>query len=281
MKMPKIRSLKYIIGGLIVILILTCFTLCKEAKHHPRDYPEIATAKTIYVTTEYNSISYYVSGDTLAGFHYEMIEAFAREHNWKAIITPEMSFDKRLQGLEEGKYDIVAYNIPTTTSLKSKILLTTPIILNKQVLVQLKPVSPTDSSFIKSQLDLAGKTLYIVKNSPVTLRIHNLENEIGDTIYVKEVEKYGPEQLISLVAHGDIKYAVCDADIARIASDSLPQIDINTAISFTQFYSWGVNKHSPILLDSLNKWLTSFQKGKNFQRIYQKYYGKRNQRIGL
>ena len=55
-----------------------------------------------------------------------------------------------------------------------------------------------------------------------------------------------------MVAHGDIDYAVCDESIARAAADSIPQIDINTAISFTQFYSWAVRKQSPALLDSLN-----------------------------
>ena len=40
-----------------------------------------------------------------------------------------------------------------------------------------------------------------------------------------------PKQLISLVAHGDIDYAVCDESIARAVADSLSQIDINTAIS--------------------------------------------------
>ena len=63
---------------------------------------------------------------------------------------------------------------------------------------------------------------------------------------IKEIEKYGPEQLISLVAHGDIDYAVCDESIARAVADSLSQIDISTAISFTQFYSWAVSKQSPV-----------------------------------
>lgn len=87
--------------------------------------------------------------------------------------------------------------------------------MNKQVLVQRKLENVPDSSlFIKSQLDLAGKTLHVVKGSPSILRIRNLGNEIGDTIYVEEIEKYGPEQLIALVAHGDIDYAVCDESIA-------------------------------------------------------------------
>lgn len=70
-----------------------------------------------------------------------------------------------------------------------------------------------------------------MKGSPSILRIRNLGNEIGDTIYIKEIDKYGSEQLISLVAHGDIDYAVCDESIARAVTDSIPQIDINTDIS--------------------------------------------------
>lgn len=232
-------------------------------KGHPRDYAEIAADGTLHAATEYNSISFYVDGDTLSGFHYELIEAFARDHGLQVAITPEMSFNERLEGLANGRFDVIAYGILATSELKDSLLLTSPIVLNRQVLVQRKTDSPDDSLFIKSQLDLAGKTLNVVEGSPSILRIRNLGNEIGDTIYIKEVEKYGSEQLIALVAHGDIDYAVCEESIARAAADSLPQIDINTAISFTQFYSWGVSKQSPVLLDSLNAWLERFKKEKS------------------
>ncbi len=272
MKISKANILKYVAMGIIAACITTFF-LKKEKKHgHPRDYAEIAAEKTIRAATEYNSISFYVDGETLSGFHYELIVAFARDHGWKAAITPEMSFDKRLEGLADGVFDVIAYGILATSELKDSLLLTTPIVLNKQILVQRKATSPTDSIFVKSQLDLAGKTLHVVKGSPSILRIHNLGNEIGDTIYIKEIDKYGSEQLIALVAHGDIDYAVCDESIARIVSDSFPQIDINTDISFTQFYSWGVSKQSPVLLDSLNSWLQTFCNSKEFQSIYRKYY---------
>lgn len=276
--MKKAKLLKYVILGLIAAFAATFFFEKKEKpKGHPRDYAEIAAEGIIHALTEYNSISFHVDGDTLSGFHYELIEAFARDHGLQAAISPEMSFDKRLENLANGRCDVIAYGILATSELKDSLLLTTPIVLNKQVLVQRGLDYVSDSSlFIKSQLDLAGKTLHVVKGSPSILRIHNLGNEIGDTIYVKEIEKYGPEQLIALVAHGDIDYAVCDESIARTATDSLPQIDINTAISFTQFYSWGVSKHSPILLDSLNTWLDSFKKGKEYREIHKRYYGERN-----
>lgn len=271
--MKKSKLLKYIAIGVAATLIATYLMPKKEKpKGHPRDYAKIEADGILRAATEYNSISFYVDGDTLSGFHYELIEAFARDHDLKVAITPEMSFNERLEGLEDGKFDVVAYGILATSELKDSLLLTTPIVLNRQVLVQRKTEVPEDSSFIRSQLDLAGKTLHVVKGSPSILRIRNLGNEIGDTIYVEEIEKYGSEQLIALVAHGDIDYAVCDESIARAAADSLPQIDINTAISFTQFYSWGVSKQSPVLLDSLNTWLEKFRKGEEYKGIYRKYY---------
>ena len=273
--MTKSRLLKYALLGIAAALIAH-YLIEKEEKPkgHPRDYAEIAAEGIIHASTEYNSISFYVDDDTLSGFHYELIEAFARDHGLQAAISPEMSFNKRLEGLADGQYDVIAYGILATSELKDSLLLTTPIVLNKQVLVQRKEIGENDSLYIRTQLDLAQRTLHVVKGSPSILRIQNLGNEIGDTIYIKEIDKYGSEQLISMVAHGDIDYAVCDESIALAAADSLPQIDINTAISFTQFYSWAVSKQSPALLDSLNTWLDKFQKEKEYQKIYKKYYDK-------
>lgn len=273
MNLLRPKYLKYVVLGLISALVVTCWPRKEKPQGHPRDYAEIKESGILHAATEYNSINFYVDGDTVSGFHYELIEAFARDKGLQVQVSPVMSFNQRLEGLANGTYDVVAYGIPATSELKDSLLLTSPIILSKQVLVQRK-VGENDSLAIRSQLDLAGKTLNVVKGSPSILRIRNLSNEIGDTIYVNEIEKYGSEQLIAMVAHGDIDYAVCDEGIARMAVDSLPQLDINTAISFTQFYSWGVSKQSPALLDSLNTWLSDFRKKGEYQSVYRKYYGK-------
>ena len=261
---PKLRLFRYLVPVIVVLAFISSFRQCgKQEKPagHPRDYAAIAKEGIIRVATEYNSISFYVDSDTVSGFHYELIQAFARDKGLKAELS-------------EGRYDVIAYGILATSKLKDSLLLTSPIFLNKQVLVQRKETGENDSLYIRTQLDLAQRTLHVVKGSPSILRIQNLGNEIGDTIYIKEIDKYGSEQLISMVAHGDIDYAVCDESIALAAADSLPQIDINTAISFTQFYSWAVSKQSPALLDSLNTWLDKFQKEKEYQKIYKKYYDK-------
>lgn len=274
-QIPNFKKLKYLAIALAGSLIAT-FVLQREEPSAPlptpRDYPAIATEGILRAALEYNAISLHMDGDSLSGFDYELIEAFAKAHGLHASITPEMSFEQRLEGLAAGEYDLIANGILATSALKDSLLLTTPVALTKEVLVQRKASSPDDSLFVRTHLSLAQRTLHVVKGSPSILRIRNLGDEIADTIYIKEVEKYGPEQLIAMVAHGDIDYAVCDEQIARAAADSMPQIDISTDIGFTQFYSWAVNKKSPALLDSLNTWLEDFKQGKEYQEIYRKYY---------
>ena len=267
---------KFILPAIIgLCLIAYVFFQARRAKHDPgqlsRDYPQIAAEGVIHAVTEYNYTSYYVDGDTMAGFHYELMQAFAQSHGLKSKISAEMAFDKQLEGLANGKYDLIAHGILATSELKDSLLLTIPIVLNHQVLVQRKDTTGNDSLFIKSQLGLAGKTVHVVKGSPSILRIHNLSNEIGDTIYINEIEKYGAEQLIAMVAHGDIDYAVCDESVASSLADSLPQVDISTAIGFTQFHAWAVSKQSPILLDSLNCWLEKYKQSREYKKLCRKY----------
>ena len=236
-----------------------------------RTYEEIVQSDTIRAVTEYNSISYHVEGDSVSGLHYELLQAFAQAKGLHVEITPEMSMDVRSQGIENGTYDILANNVLISSDRKDPLLFTRPILMSRQILIQRKPQSENDSSHIKSLLGLAQKTIHVVKDSPSVLRIQNLSNEIGDTIYIEEVEKYGQEQLLAMVANGDIDYAVCDEGIALASVNLMPQLDIETAISFTQFYSWGVNPNNTILLDTLNAWLDEYCETPEFQKLMTKY----------
>ena len=237
-----------------------------------RDYETIKQSGIIRAVTEYNSISYHAVGDSIEGFHYELLKAFAQEKGLKAEIIATMSLEERWNGLQSGKYDILANNVLITAERQDTLLCTNPIILNKQVLIQRKAQHENDSLFVNSQLDLAQKTIHIVKDSPYKLRIQNLSHEIGDTIYVKEVDKYGQEHLLAMVAYGDIDYAVCDESLAKASINEYPQLDMQTAISFTQFYSWGVHKNNTALLDTLNLWLDTYKQTQEFKKLKQKYY---------
>lgn len=270
----KKQLFRYACIGIVLAIGIIVFNSREETlpTYEPRDYPAIAESGVLRAVTEYNAVSYYASNDTVQGFDYELLNEFAKDQNLRLELTPEMSFEKRLEGITEGRYDILATETAVTTRLKDSLLFTHTLLLGKQVLVQRKPSSETDSLYIRSQLDLANKTLHVIKNSPSLLRIHNLINEIADTIYIREVDLYGAEQLIAMVAGGDIDYAVCDENIVRASIDNYPNLDIDTDISFTQFYAWGINKHSPALRDTLNVWLDGFMKSDKYHKLYKKYF---------
>ena len=75
-----------------------------------------------------------------------------------------------------------------------------------------------------------------------------------------------------MVASGEIEYTVSDEKVALQLSEELPEIDMETDISFTQIESWAIRKDSPILLDSINSWLTRFKETREFKNLIAKYY---------
>jgi len=268
------KYLKYAIMGVIAVALSAILFKPQPVEDVPspqRDYEAIIQSGILRAVTEYNSISFHVQDDTINGLHYELLQAFARDKGLTAEITPEMSIDKRTEGLKDGTYDILANNVLINSDRKDSILFTHPILMSRHVLVQRKPQEEKDSTYIRSLLELANKTVHIVKGSPAVLRIRNLSDEIGDTIYIKEIERYGQEQLLAMVSSKDIDYAICDENIALATVNNLPELDIETAISFSQFYSWGVSQTNTILLDSLNAWLDNYKQTDSFKELIKKY----------
>ncbi len=256
----------------VMILLWTGMKTSRNILSSPRDYNEIIASGELNVVTDYNSIGLYVSGDSLQGFQREMILALEKEWGLKVNLFLENSLDENLEGLQTMRYDLVARNIPVNIQLKDTFAFTNPITLNKQVLVQRKQEYNDSIEPIRQHLDLAGKTIHVAGESPAILRLKNLSHEIGDTIFIVEDTTYETEQLVIMVASGDIDFTVCDEKMAMRLAKVLPEIDIETDISFTQLESWALRKDSPVLLDSLNRWLDRFKATATFRQIYRKYY---------
>ena len=267
----KVKRHLYIYIGLLVVVVGIMAWLRPKSEYHPRSFEEIEADGVLRIVTDYTPLSYYLQGDSLTGFDYELARMVGQRSGLAIEITPEVNLSKSIEGLERGQYDIIARQLPVTSEIKEELAFTVPIQLNRQVLVQRKD-NPSHKKLIRNQLDLARETLYIVSDAPTRLRINNLAREIGDTIYIQEEETYGAEHLIMMVATGEIEFAVCDKAIAQQMSKDYPQLDCNTDISFTQFQSWALRKNDSILLDSLNKWITDIQQEDRYKKLYDSYF---------
>jgi membrane-bound lytic murein transglycosylase MltF len=270
-KSQKLLALYLLILSAVSVVMVMLYNSNRPAP--PRDYREIRAEGILRIVTEYDQSGYFVSGDTIEGFQYELSRAISELSGLEIQIFLEMSLSESFKGLAGRQYDIIARNIPATSEIKDDYLFTDPIVFNRQVLVQRTAEANHSVAPIRNQLDLAGKTLYIPEHSPAIFRIVNLQHEIGDTIHIIREHRYSSEQLIIMVANGDIDYAVCDLQTAVVAQKALPEIDLDTDISFTQLQAWAVRKESPVLRDSLNRWLGTIRDRGIYDEIYRRYYG--------
>lgn len=263
-----------IVTIVVITIVIVAFFISHQSIQHnkPRDYAEIEKEGTMNIAVNYSPLSYHIEEDSIIGFDYELLQLLQQHTPININIHPESSLSLSLDLLRDRVYDVVAQQIPITTQNKQEYIFTKPLLLNKQVLIQ--RIDSLGNVAIRNQLDLGGCTLHIAQDAPTRLRIENLSQEIGDTIYICEMPDYGAEQLIILVATGEIEYAVCDeVQAATIAAD-YDNIDYLTDISFTQLMSWTLRQESIALRDSIDKWLSVIQESDDYKALYTRYFGK-------
>lgn len=232
---------------------------------------ENSTAKNdLVVAIEYAPLSLYSYDDTLGGFSYDFLRLVAKHAGIKLEFQPMVTLSSSLDKLKEGEYRMVCAEFPVTKEHKQEYSFTTPVYLDRQVLVQRKLADGSVS--VSSQLDLAQDTVWVVEGSSVRSRLSNLSHEIGDTIYVETEKEYGSEQLFLRVATGEIKYAVMNERVAKCLAEQYPEVDISTGISFSQFYSWIMRHDDIAFCDSINTWIEEVKQTDEYRDLYYRYF---------
>ena len=224
---------------------------------------------TLDVAIDYGPMSLFTYDDTLGGFNYDMIRGIAAANGLKVKFHPVTTPESSIEGLESGLYDIVVSDIPATAEASENVVFTEPVYLDKQVLVQKK--DSLGNVAVSSQLDLAGREVWVPSGSPSAMRLRNLSAEIGDTILVKEDPEYGSEQLVMMVVVGDIPLAVVNEKTALRLAGEYPGIDVSTAISFTQFQTWALRKKEMELTDSVNSMIKRYKQTDAYKDLLRRY----------
>ncbi len=272
--------MKFIPLLFVVLLTLGCqlkneqVTKKEIVESAPIDLDDIVKRGKIRVVTDYNSTNYFVYKGRPLGYQLELLQALSNTLGLKLEIVVSNDVEKNFDSLLKGEVDLIATNLTITRDRTHQVTFTEPHCVTHQVLVQQK-TSDDDNytkAIIRNQLDLAGKTVYVQENSAYVTRLKSLANEIGDSIHIVEIPDYEVEQLIALVAGGEIPYTVCDDNLARINLNFYDNIDVETAISFPQKIAWAVRPNSSDLKDVVDNWLINFKKTNQYKRIYRKYF---------
>ncbi len=254
-----------------------------QQTRNPRDLEDIKKDGKITALTSYSNTSYFLYRGQPMGFEYELLQRFADHLDVDLEIKISNNIDSLLPQIRSGKADILAHGMTITTDRKAKVDFTDYLYLTHQVLVQKKPDnwrnmhwSKIEKSLIHDAIELIGDTISIRKNSSYYKRIENLSKEIGGIIYIDTLPgDLSTDEIIQMVANGEIKYTVADNNIASIMTSYYPILNIEVPVSFSQRISWVVPSESDSLLIACNDWLSSMKDEVDYYVIYNKYFKNR------
>ena len=251
----------------------------KQERKKNTELSRIMKSGKLRAVVDYNSTNYFIYRGRPMGFKFELLQHLAKDMGLKLEISVSNNMEDTFEGLRKKRYDLIAKNLTITKSRNTLIDFTTPLEQTRQVLVQRRPdnwqnLSRTalEDSLIRNQLNLAGKTIHVQKNTSYYRRLMNLSEEIGAEINILQDSIYGVEQLVAMVSNGEIAYTVCDENVAKVNQSYFPNLDIATPISFEQNIAWAVRRNSPEWLSYLNNWIRNFKQTKEFAALYRKYF---------
>ncbi len=285
------KNKKPIAIGILVLLMFFILIISFSSSNNGEDNdilpPDSVTANVLKqihqegkltAVTDFNSINYFVYRGRPMGYQYELLKEYAAHLGVELDIRVDNNLNAKFNCINRGECDIIGIDLTVTQERSKYVDFTIPHSLSRQVLVQRKPegyhrmnTRQIEKELIRSQLDMAGKTVYVQKASAFVSRLRNLADEIGANINIVESD-YEAEQLVRMVAKGEIDYTVCDEHMAMVNKTYYDNIDINTPVSFPQKLAWAVQKGADSLRLSVNSWLADYKKTANYRMLYHKYF---------
>lgn len=234
----------------------------------------------LVAVTDIGSTSYFTYRGEPMGYQYELLQDFANYLGVSLEIHVEPDPDAALEKLNEGMYDVLAKNIVITRDRMEKVDFMNTMRQSHQVLVQRKPnnwrqmrtMEDVEKQLIRNPVGLEGKTVYVQRNSAQYYRLIHLQQEIGKKIDIVESAGKDSEDLLQLLANGEIDYTICDEYVARVAQKYYPELDVQTPVSLVQNGGWAVAKGNESLLAELNNWWDDFGNSTHALLLNDRYF---------
>lgn len=292
--------------GYVLLALLLLFTAaCDDSPDYgdpiERDLAEILDRDTLYAVMSTNSTSYFLYRGEPRGFEYELLRAFADEHDVVLRTRVVQNRDSLFHYLNRGDGDLVAARLLPSdidtpyVSFSEHIYRTAPVVVQREdslgdtrlpegveelindIPDTLQPDIGTDTVEIRARLiqrpeQLAGDTVHLTRGSYVD-RLVELSDSVDGQIHVVEVEDdVNDEALIGQVARGEIELMVSQRNLALLKEGHYENIYVRPVLGAAHRVAWAVRKNSPELLAALNEWIDENRGGPVFESLYQRYF---------
>ncbi|MGQ8366314.1 membrane-bound lytic murein transglycosylase MltF [Glaciecola sp. 1036] len=260
MKMPlRKRGLALILASSMVLV--SCAKYSYEST-----LGKILDEGVIKVGSLYGSTSYYNGATSPEGFEYELAKGFAEYIGVKLEVYPFHSFDELEQQLDAGRIDIIAANV-TMTERRKESYKFGPSYQNTifELVYQKGENRPRNIEQLEGDITIPKNGLYREVLSKATQ---------STNINWQETNEKDIEELLEMVANGELEYTVSDSNILNIARRRFPNLGIGFSLTETLQIGWVLNKKTDdSLRAALLEYFGAMQKDGKLSALEDRYFG--------
>lgn len=263
-----------------------------------RDLPAIQQRDTLVALLTFNSTTYFLYRAEPLGYEYELLKAYAAEHDLVLKTKLVLSIDSMFVMLNRGEGDIVAARLIPQAGDSGRVSYSSALYLAAPSLVQrvedprvaatklpaavdtvVKQAAPpvagavtVEAKAIEKPVELRNRKVTLPPRSPFRETLLELEDSIGDISVVELKAGASTETLIRDVARGAVQYTVADSNLAKLQEGVFTNISIRPVLGRQRSVAWAVRRNAPQLQQSINQWLADPKTKSRLSLLYRKYF---------
>ncbi len=251
--------------AVFLALILAGLPLAYSCAEQGDGLRKIREAGEIRVFTRNNAHCYYNYRDKPMGFEYELAKAFSEYLGVRlTVVTPD--WDDLIPKLEEGAGDFIAASMTITEQREERVDFS-----GGYLEVQQQVVVHKNNRNMDSVEDLEGRTIHVRSGTSYLQRLEEIQKQ-GLDFEIVQHKDLPTEELIRMVAKGEIDLTVADSNIAMLNRRYFPDVRIAFPLEEAQYLGWAVRPGEGALLKEMNRFFEKIREDGTFAKIYEKYY---------
>ncbi len=252
----------------LAILLFTSFLLgsCKPYTNSTL-LAQILDDGVLKVGSVYGRSTYYNGPVSQEGFEYELAKGFAEFLDVKLEVYPYYSYSELIEQLDTKRVDLLAANITMTAARKQAYKFGPAYqTLNFELVYQKGKDRPRELDELEGDLIIIANDLYREPLQTKAIQYANIKwQETAD----KDIE-----ELLEMVAKGELDYTISDSNILAVARRRFPNLGIGFSITESLKLGWMLNKDTDdSLRAALLEYFGDLQSSGKLAVLEDKYFG--------
>lgn len=223
----------------------------------------------LVVLTRESPTTYYLDSEgNPAGFEYDLIAEFAKEHGWKLKLEVAQDVDSLIAATADRHAHIAAAGL-TITSARAGRLRFGPPYAHERELVVCGPQVKGPTTFA----ELSKVRLEVVKGSSHAERLMELRQAYPELRWV-EMEDHSTEELLERVASGLSDCTVADSSTFNVVSNFMPSLSAAMNLTDDRDIAWAMPMNTDLRLrQAVSDFFREIRADGRLDMLRKRYFG--------